>query len=218
MFTGIVEELGIIKRINRGSKSIELTIKANKVLDDVQIGDSIATNGVCLTVTNFDQQQFSVDVMPETMRKSSLGQLKTGDQVNLERALQVGDRLGGHLVSGHIDGLGEIVKEQREDKAVIISIKPNAELLKYIIPKGSIAIDGISLTIAELKDTIFSVSLIPHTAEITVLGNKGVGDQVNLEADMIGKYVQRMIDYQEEEKTGNDIDKDLLRKNGFLLA
>ncbi|GAB6100696.1 riboflavin synthase [Halanaerocella petrolearia] len=216
MFTGIVEELGTVQRINRGSKSIELTIAAKKVLEDVELGDSIATNGVCLTVTDFSQSQFTVDVMPETMRKSSLAQLKTGAQVNLERALRVGDRLGGHLVSGHIDGLGEIVSQEREDNAIIITIKPEVELLRYIIPKGSVAIDGISLTVAELKETTFSVSIIPHTAQETVLGNKGVGDKVNLEADMIGKYVERMMGFKEEEE--EDIDINLLKEKGFLLA
>ncbi|GAB6137425.1 riboflavin synthase [Halanaerobaculum tunisiense] len=217
MFTGIVEELGEVTRIKRGSKSIELVIAADKILEDIQLGDSIATNGVCLTVTEFNEQQFSVDVMPETMRKSSLGDLKVGDNVNLERALQVGDRLGGHLVSGHIDGVGEIVGYTKEDNALLVTIKPEAELLKYVIPKGSIAIDGISLTIAQLEEPTFAVSIIPHTAQVTVLGNKDVGDQVNLEADMIGKYIERMMKFTTEDTT-EDIDESLLREKGFLLA
>lgn len=217
MFTGIVEELGEVNSIQRGSQSVVLEIKATEVLSDVQVGDSIATNGVCLTVTSFSEDRFTVDVMPETMRKSSLGELKIGDIVNLERALRLQDRLGGHLVSGHIDSIGTIKKKEREDNAVLITISLPQELKRLLVPKGSIAIDGISLTIAELTDNAFTVSLIPHTAEVTTLGVKGVGDIVNLEADLIGKYVERMLNFKDDDNNSkSEVDFDLLQQNGFL--
>jgi len=217
LFTGIVEELGEVNSIQRGSQSVVLEIKATEVLSDVQVGDSIATNGVCLTVTSFSEDRFTVDVMPETMRKSSLGELKIGDIVNLERALRLQDRLGGHLVSGHIDSIGTIKKKEREDNAVLITISLPQELKRLLVPKGSIAIDGISLTIAELTDNAFTVSLIPHTAEVTTLGVKGVGDIVNLEADLIGKYVERMLNFKDDDNNSkSEVDFDLLQQNGFL--
>ncbi|WP_408954391.1 riboflavin synthase [Natroniella sp. ANB-PHB2] len=220
MFTGIVEEIGKIKKIERGSNSIALTIQANKVLDDVKLGDSIATNGVCLTVTDFTEAEFTVDVMPETLRNSSLVDLKIGQEVNLERALRVGDRLGGHLVSGHIDGVGIIKAKKREDNAVVVTIKPSPEILKYIISKGSITIDGVSLTVAKLETNSFNISLIPHTAQITILGKKGIGDKVNLEVDLIGKYVERMMEFAEEDEVESDsnIDIKMLKDKGFLFA
>lgn len=218
MFTGIVEEMGEINSINRGSQSIELEIKADKVLEDVETGDSIATNGVCLTVTDFSEDYFTVDVMPETMRKSSLAELKIGSKINLERALQLQDRLGGHLVSGHIDGTGKIKEKKREDNAILVTISLPSDLRKYLISKGSIAIDGISLTVAELLQHEFIVSLIPHTAQETTLGQKDVGDTVNLEVDLIGKYVERMLNFQGESDSSrqSDLDMSLLQKNGFL--
>ena len=217
MFTGIIEELGEIKSIQRSSKAIILTIKAKKVLEDVKLGDSIATNGVCLTVTGFSSNEFKVDVMPETMRKSSLGELSVGSEVNLERALKLNDRLGGHLVSGHIDGVGKITNKRKEDNAILITITPDAKLLKNIIAEGSIAIDGISLTVAKLAADSFTVSIIPHTNQITNLTKKKIGDIVNLETDMIGKYVERMMEFQTEGKN-NDLDLKKLEENGFLLA
>ncbi|MFO7818704.1 MAG: riboflavin synthase [Halanaerobacter sp.] len=217
MFTGIVEELGEVKNIQRSSQSIILTIKAEKVLEDIKLGDSIATNGVCLTVTDFNERKFSVDVAPETMRKSNLGNLSIRDDVNLERALRLKDRLGGHLVSGHIDGTGKISAKQREDNAVLITITPEPELLKYIISEGSIAVDGISLTVADLTDNSFTVSIIPHTNQLTTLSQKKVGNIVNLETDMIGKYVERMLNF-EEESENKDLDLQKLRDSGFLLA
>ncbi|MBM7623317.1 riboflavin synthase [Sporohalobacter salinus] len=218
MFTGIVEEMGKVSSINRGSQSIELKIKADKVLQDVEIGDSIATNGVCLTVTDFSESYFTVDVMPETMRKSSLAELKIGSEVNLERALRLQDRLGGHLVSGHIDGTGKIQDKKQEDNAILVTISLPVDLKKYLISKGSIAIDGISLTIAELHQHEFIISLIPHTAEETTLGQKDVGDTVNLEVDLIGKYVEKMLNFQAESNNSQEsnVDLNLLQKNGFL--
>ncbi|ADL12940.1 riboflavin synthase [Acetohalobium arabaticum] len=217
MFTGIVEEMGEVSSINRGSQSVELEIKADKVLEDVKIGDSIATSGVCLTVTDFGEDYFTVDVMPETMRKSSLAELQIGSKVNLERALRLQDRLGGHLVSGHIDGTGKIKKKQREDNAILVTVSLPSDLKRYLIPKGSITVDGISLTIAELEETEFIVSLIPHTAQETTLGQKSIGDTVNLEVDLIGKYVERMLNFQiESDNNQSNVDLNLLQKNGFL--
>lgn len=218
MFTGIVEEMGEVSSINRGSRSVELEIKAAKVLEDVQIGDSIATSGVCLTVTDFGEDYFTVDVMPETMRKSSLAELQIGSKVNLERALQLQDRLGGHLVSGHIDGTGKIKNKIREDNAILVTVSLPSDLRRYLISKGSIAVDGISLTIAKLEETEFMVSLIPHTAQETTLGQKNIGDTVNLEVDLIGKYVERMLNFQTESDNSHrsNLDLDLLQKNGFL--
>lgn len=222
MFTGIIEELGEVSSIQRGSQSIEIEIKAHEILNDVEIGDSIATNGVCLTVTDFTENRFTVDVMPETIRKSSLDDLQIGDRVNLERALRLQDRLGGHLVSGHIDGRGEIKKRRREDNAILFTISLPQELKKYVIPKGSIAIDGISLTIAELFAHEFIVSIIPHTAEVTNLGKKEVGDVVNLEVDLIGKYVERMLTFKskaDDNETSSDnskVNRNLLQEKGFL--
>ncbi|TDX52750.1 riboflavin synthase [Orenia marismortui] len=220
MFTGIVEELAKVKRIKRGSKSIVLTIEAKEVLKDVKLGDSIATNGVCLTVTSFNDQEFSVDVMPETMRNSSLGDLQVGSWVNLERALRLSDRLGGHLVSGHIDGTGIIKAKKREDNASIVTVETTKELLKYIIHKGSIAIDGVSLTVAQVFSDSFNISLIPHTSQVTLLGQKDIGAKVNLEVDMIAKYIEKMINHQEDNNKDkkSNIDLEMLRDQGFLLA
>ncbi len=217
MFTGIVEELGEVKGIQRGSQSISLIIKATKVLENIQLGDSIATNGVCLTVTSFSKDQFSIDVMPETMRYSSLGDLKVGSRVNLERALSLSSRLGGHLVSGHIDAVGRITVKRREGNANIVTISPPEELLKYIIHKGSIAIDGVSLTVASVQDDSFVVSLIPHTSQVTLLGEKEVGAKVNLEADLIGKYVERILNFRGEQAENHSaVNLELLRDSGFL--
>lgn len=217
MFTGIIEELGKIKGIHRGSKSARLTIGAKVVLQDVKLGDSIAVNGVCLTVTEFSEAQFSVDVMAETLDKSNIGELKAGDLVNLERAMAVGDRLGGHIVSGHIDGVGKIAGEQQVDIAKLVEIEAPPQVLKYVIRKGSIGIDGISLTVVDVSDKSFWVSLIPHTAKLTTLGYKKVGDSVNLEGDILGKYVERMLGFKEEKKPiKKDLSTDFLAQHGFI--
>lgn len=217
MFTGIVEELGKIKGIYRGSKSARLTINAQVVLQGVKLGDSIAVNGVCLTVTEFSENQFSVDVMAETLDKSNIGQLKSGDLVNLERAMAVGDRLGGHIVSGHIDGVGKIAGEEQVDIARLVEIEAPPQVLKYVIRKGSIGIDGISLTVVDVTNKSFWVSLIPHTANLTTLGFKKIGDSVNLEGDIIGKYIERMLSFKEEESPQKkDISTDFLSQHGFL--
>lgn len=193
MFTGIIEEIGKIKGISRGNRSVTLEVEAEKVLENTNVGDSIATNGVCLTVTSMTNRSFRADVMPETMRRTTLGSLKAGDRVNLERALCLNSRLGGHLVAGHVDGTGKIVGMERDDNAVWITISAGPELLKYILEKGSIAVDGVSLTVAYVDRTVFKVSVIPHTQEETTLTSKRTGDVVNLENDMIARYVEKLM-------------------------
>ena len=219
MFTGIIEETGTIKEISRGSKSAKLRIEASKVLEGTNLGDSISTNGICLTVVEMGQNTFSVDVIAETLRKTNLGKLLVGSCVNLERALTLNDRLGGHLVSGHIDDLGVIINIDMEDITRIISIKTDFDLLKYIIPKGSITIDGISLTVIYVDEQSFKVSIIPHTATETSLLSKKIGDTVNLETDMIAKYAEKLLinkNNEQNENTGKrKLDMDFLNENGF---
>ncbi|WP_132251668.1 riboflavin synthase [Natranaerovirga pectinivora] len=215
MFTGLIEEIGLVVSVNKGAKSAALTIKASKVLEGVKIGDSISTNGVCLTVTSFTSSSFTVDVMPETIRRSNLVDLKNGSRVNLERAMKLGDRFGGHIVSGHIDGVGTISEFQEEDNATWVTIESSRSVLKYIIEKGSIAIDGTSLTVAGVSDTSFKVSIIPLTKEETTLLSKKVGEKVNLECDMVGKYIEKLMHFKEEEPKKSVIDMDFLKSNGF---
>lgn len=212
MFTGIIEEIGTVRRIEHGAKGARLTIQAKTVLEDTRIGDSIATNGVCLTVVSMTSDSFSADVMAESLRCSSLGTLQGGSPVNLERAMAANGRFGGHIVSGHIDGTGTIASQKREDNAVWVKIKTPAPLLRYIVEKGSIAIDGVSLTVAAVTDTDFSVSIIPHTGAQTILLGKKPGDPVNLECDVIGKYVEKLT---APHKTGG-ISTNFLAENGFL--
>lgn len=218
MFTGIVEEVGTIKEIKKGSKSAILTIKGDVVTKDSKLGDSIAVNGVCLTVTSLSGNIFTADVMAETMRRTSLGDLSAGSKVNLERAMAANGRFGGHIVSGHIDGTGTIQNFLREDNAVWVTIGAESKILKYIIEKGSIAIDGISLTVAYVDESCFKVSIIPHTASETTLLAKKVGDVVNLENDVVGKYVEKLLGYKDEKesKHSSGISEDFLIKNGFM--
>lgn len=187
-------------------------------MQDVRIGDSIAVNGVCLTVTNFSEGKFTADVMAETLAKTNLGGLRSGSKVNLERALRMGDRLGGHWVSGHVDGVGTITGLEMHDIATIVSIQAPPQVMKYIIKKGSIAIDGTSLTVVDYEGDVFRVSLIPHTAQATVLGIKKVGQFVNLESDILGKYIERLLQGSEGEKEvgKKNLNLDLLAANGFL--
>lgn len=217
MFTGLVEELGKVKAIEKGARSVRITISAKKVLEDVKLGDSIAVNGVCLTAVAYDSSYFTADVMPETVNKTVLAHLKPGDLVNLERTLRLGDRFGGHMVSGHVDSVGKIIAKDQNDIAIIVKISVTPETSRYIIKKGSIAIDGISLTVVEATDTWFSVSLIPHTAKMTTLGYKRVGDAVNLETDIIGKYVEKLLMPKETESvsTKSKITMDFLAQHGF---
>jgi riboflavin synthase len=216
MFTGIIEEMGAVKTLSVRGESGRLAVTAQKVLADVRQGDSIAVNGVCLTVVAFSAREFTADVMPETLRKTNLGNLRPGDPVNLERAMALGGRLGGHLVSGHIDGTGRVVERREEGNAIIYRISTIPDVLRYVIPKGSVAIDGISLTVADVGMEWFSVSLIPHTASITTMGTKNEGDLVNLENDMIGKYVDRLLQLQHGERQKEEISMEFLKANGFL--
>lgn len=219
MFTGIIEELGIIESIKNGSNSQILRIKAKKILEGSQIGDSISVNGVCLTITDIGQNIFSADVMHETLKRSSLGNLSRGTKVNLERALLLSTRLGGHIVSGHIDGIGTIKSIKKDDNAVWYTIESNEKILRYIIEKGSVAIDGISLTVADVSSENFSVSVIPHTKSVTNLSEKKIGSIVNIENDCIGKYVEKLLyqnkEYFSETNKVSKISKDFLMKNGF---
>lgn len=215
MFTGIVEEIGKIKAIKKGKNSARLVINAKKVLEDVKLGDSIAVNGVCLTVTEFSNSEFGVDVMHESLKKSSLSTLKNDSSVNLERAMLLNGRFGGHIVSGHIDGTGKIINIKNDDNAIWYTISAKDKIMKYIIEKGSITIDGISLTVANLSESDFSVSIIPHTQEETILKMKKIGDIVNLENDCIAKYVESLLNFKEKSEVKKDITMDFLLENGF---
>ena len=215
MFTGIVEELGAIRAVRRGAASAVLSIGAAEVLSDLKIGDSVAVNGVCLTVTSLDDGGFTADVMHETLGRSSLGALVPGSRVNLERAMPANGRFGGHIVSGHIDGTGKIVSVRPDDNALWYTISAAPELLRYIVEKGSITIDGISLTVAAVDEVSFSVSLIPHTAAVTALGKKRAGDIVNLETDIIGKYVEKLLRPAPEPERQGGIRLEFLAENGF---
>ena len=212
MFTGIIEEIGKIKAVRRGTRSIVLEVEAVKVLEGTRIGDSIATNGVCLTVTALGSGCFSADVMPETMSRSNLGLLKPGDRVNLERALCLNSRLGGHIVAGHVDGTGRIVGKEQDENAVWITVAASPEVLRYMIEKGSVAIDGVSLTVAYVGEEVFKVSVIPHTQEETVLVSKRPGELVNLENDMIAKYVEKLTGGGRKTQ---GLSLEFLQENGF---
>ena len=218
MFTGLVAELGSVEKLAQQGNSFHLTVAAQKVMQNLKIGDSVAVNGVCLTVVHLGEASFTADVMPETVRLTNIGLLHAGDRVNLERTLRLCDGLDGHIVSGHVEGLGTIASRRPDGIAMVVTITTPPELLKYIIKKGSIAIDGISLTVTEVTETSFSVSLIPHTAKETTLGFKDVGDRVNLETDIIAKYVERMLGFKnkKEEQQTSLLDKSMLFENGFM--
>lgn len=216
MFTGIIEEIGVVQSIQQvKTLGKRLVISCKTVLEDVNLGDSIAVNGICLTVTEFTKTTFSVDVMPETVNKTNLGLLRSGSQVNLERAMAMGGRFGGHIVSGHIDGVAMIVEKQEVANAIIYKFQTTRDLLRYMIPKGSITIDGISLTLINVDNDSFSISLIPHTKDVTILGSKGSGDTVNIECDMLAKYVEKLMQPTEQSKKPS-INMDYLIKTGML--
>jgi riboflavin synthase len=216
MFTGIIEEVGTIEQIKQSGEAIVMTIISKQLLSDVHLGDSIAVNGVCLTVTSFDKERFTVDLMPETVRNTSLRQLTRGSKVNLERAMAAGGRFGGHFVSGHVDGIGKIVKKQRQDNAIYYEINVSEELRKYIILKGSIAIDGTSLTVFGVTDDTFTISIIPHTLSETIIGLKGPEDIVNIECDMIGKYIEQFISQRfQQGKNRSSLSASFLEEHGF---
>ena len=217
MFTGIVEEIGIIEEVKRGQHSAVLKIRAEKVLEDVHLGDSIAVNGVCLTVTSFGGNVFSADVMHETLDRSSLKGMTKGKKVNLERAMAADGRFGGHIVAGHVDGTGTITGIRRDDNAVWFTVKAAPEVLYYIVEKGSITIDGISLTVAAVGRDTFQVSTIPHTLAVTTLGQRKEGDIVNLENDIVGKYVEKFVraPAPASNSTEGGLTKEFLIKYGF---
>ena len=221
MFTGIIEGPGTISGIKPSGHSRRMAINADYELDNTKIGDSIAVNGACLTVVSFSGRRFEVDVSPETVAKTTLGKAKTGDRVNLERALRISDRIDGHLVSGHIDGIGAIKTIKTQENAIIITFNIPESVAHYIIKKGSVAVDGISLTVNECDHESFQVSIIPHTAKLTTLGFKKISDSVNVETDMIGKYVERFVTQMhsgesKKEAGKSSVDIEFLAKTGFL--
>ncbi len=218
MFTGIVEEMGAVASLEKTLAGTRLTILASTVMSDLKIGDSVSVNGTCLTVVTKKEKEFAVEVSPETLSVTTLGGLAAGTPVNLERAMKLNERIGGHLVAGHVDGVGTIRSRKQEGNAIVFTIEAPPEILRYCIVKGSITVDGISLTINEVTDRGFSVAIIPHTAKVTTLGLKQVGDTVNLESDLIGKYVERLLQERGQlpSKPTPVIDKDYLQKRGLI--
>ena len=215
MFTGIVEEKGSVRYMQLTGESGVLAVKAKKVLERTKIGDSIAVNGVCLTVTSLQPDGFTADVMAETIRRSSLGSCKAGSQVNLERAMAADGRFGGHIVAGHVDGTGCILRIEKDDNAVWFTIHAEPNLLRYVVEKGSIAVDGISLTVAEVGSDAFSVSTIPHTVSCTNLCQRHKNDVVNLETDILGKYVEKLFQPIPQEHRQSSVTKEMLIRYGF---
>ncbi len=215
MFTGLVEAIAVLEQIRQQGHSAAIRLRAPAIVEDVKLGDSIAVNGVCLTVTAFDAQSFTVDAVPETIRRTNLSRLRPGDGVNVERALRMGDRLGGHIVSGHVDGVGEIVRIAKEEIATVIEIAADAACLRYIVEKGSICVDGVSLTVMDVGKHSFRVSLIPHTGHETTLGRATVGRAVNLECDVLAKYVERLLGGSTGQPAHETVSIELLRENGF---
>jgi riboflavin synthase len=218
MFSGIVEEMGAISVLNKSLVGTRLTIIAATIMGDLAIGASVSVNGTCLTVAARTQQDFSVDVSPETLQVTTLGGLTSGSPVNLERAMKLNDRIGGHMVSGHVDGIGALRRRHQDGNALVLEIEAPKDILRLCVAKGSITVDGISLTINDVTERSFVVSIIPHTAKVTTLGLKQAGDQVNLESDLIGKYVERLL--QERgilpPKPAPVIDKDYLKRRGLI--
>ena len=215
MFTGIVEERGNVKKIRHGPYSAVIEIQAKTILEDAKVGDSIAVNGICLTITTLSGNSFTADIMHETLNRSALASLKTGSHVNLERAMQADGRFGGHMVAGHIDGIGKIVHVQKDDNAVWFTIQAKSEILQYVVQKGSIAVDGISLTVAKAEKDKFLVSVIPHTVSMTVLGERKEGDIVNLETDIVGKYIEKLLSASFHTSGSSNITREFLNKYGF---
>lgn len=212
MFTGIIEDIGTVKTLQSDRQSMEITVISPKIVADVKLGDSIAVNGVCLTVTHYNDQELTMDVMPETVKATNLQQLTVGHAVNLERAMPANGRFGGHFVSGHVDGVGKIIRKRPMANAVYIDIELSENLTSYCIPKGSITIDGTSLTLFHVEKNSVTVSLIPHTYKETVLGVKNVGALVNIETDLVGKYIIHQLKGGQQSST---ITKDYLAKHGF---
>ncbi len=223
MFTGLIEEIGTLKKIDRRGEAMVLGIQASHIMHGLALGDSVACNGVCLTVTTIAGSIFTVDVMPETYRLSSLKELRSGSPINLERAMAANGRFGGHIVQGHVDGVATIEGIESNQNAVIFHIKPqHSELFRYIIPKGSIAVDGISLTVVSVDNGSFTISIIPHTLKETVLVHRKPGDTVNIECDVLGKYIEHMMNYRQstpndaQSSRGSGLTADFLQQNGYM--
>ena len=217
MFSGIVEEMGVVKSLVRGLAGARLSVLASTVLKDLQLGESVSVSGACLTAAEVGDADFSVDVSVETMDLTTLGTLAAGSTVNLERALKLNDRLGGHLVTGHLDGTGILRERTQTGNTLLLTFEVPEPILQYCIPKGSITVDGVSLTVNSVLENGLSVAIIPHTAKVTTLGIKQPGDAVNLESDLIGKYVERLLQYSGKlpEKSNPVIDRDYLQKHGL---
>lgn len=217
MFTGIVEEMGAVTAMERTLAGTRMVILASTVMGDLKIGDSVSVNGACLTVVTTSDRDFAVEISPETLSVTTLGHLTAGAPVNLERAMKLNERIGGHLVAGHVDGVGTIRSRHQEGNAIFFTIEGPQEVLRYCVVKGSITVDGISLTINDVTDHGFTVAVIPHTAKVTTLGLKQVNDTVNLESDLIGKYVERLLEERSQlPKSSIVIDKEYLQKRGLI--
>lgn len=215
MFSGIVEAIGAVRSLKKDAKGARITIEAPGVLSGVGLGDSIALNGVCVTVVDFDDREFEADLSVETLRRTNLGELAVGGRCNLERAMALGERLGGHLVSGHVDGVGRIKSRKNEGDSIWLTFEAPVEVMRYVVYKGSIAVDGISLTVAACDGETFSVSIIPHTSEQTTLTEKEDGAAVNLEADLIGKYVEKLLAPHADSGSRDGITMEKLREQGY---
>lgn len=216
MFTGLVETTGTILRLERVDRGLHLTVRASLESPDLKIGESIAVDGVCLTVVSLQRDAFTVDVSEETVSRSTLGQRRPGDEVNLERALRLGDRLGGHLVSGHVDGTGRVAARQHRGESLVIKVEIPPELSRYLIEKGSVAVNGVSLTVNRCEGRQFEVNVVPHTARASTLGNLKVGDGVNVEVDLIGKYVEKFVLQRSGSQSTGGVDREFLTRHGFL--
>jgi riboflavin synthase len=218
MFSGIVEEMGAVQAIEKGLAGAKFSILASAILDDLHVGDSVSVSGACLTATKIEDQSFFVDVSTETMNCTNLGTIAVGTPLNLERAMKLNARMGGHLVTGHIDGIGTLRAREQDGNAIYLTVEASEDIMRYCVPKGSITIDGISLTINSVTAHSFSVAIIPHTAKVTTIGLKQVGDAVNLESDLIGKYVERLLRTNGTlpPSSAPVIDKDYLQKRGLL--
>ena len=209
MFTGLIEEIGVVEEAIRSGDSLKLKVRADRVLKDLKVGDSISLDGACLTVTDLNTESFRVEIVEETLRRTTLGRLKRGDRVNLERAMRLSDRLGGHLIQGHVDGVGRIIRISPRGESRLIGIKLPSEFSRYVVSKGSIAIDGISMTVAEREGDLITLSVIPHTLNNTTLGLKRVGDLVNVEVDVVAKYVEKLVGGEQK------LSEEWLKKLGY---
>ena len=218
MFSGIVEEMGAVKSVEKGLAGAHMSILASTVLQDLKIGESVSVSGTCLTVTSIETQDFSIDVSSETLNLTTIGSVTAGAPVNLERAMKLNERIGGHLVTGHVDGIGLLRRREQDGNAIQMTFEAPEDILRYCVQKGSITVDGISLTINEVSEKSFTVAIIPHTATVTTMGLKQVGDSVNLETDLIGKYVERLLQSsgQIASKAAPVIDRDYLQKRGLI--